>query len=78
MKFPNSIFQEESLKDRLQDTLKELNTSTTNEEGAEKVVLQSDQVLEQLKSTNGHATWNVLKNDRILWKVQSVYLIILS
>jgi hypothetical protein len=41
--------------------LKKLNIGTTNEKGVEKVVLQSDHVLEQLKSTNGHATWNVLK-----------------
>jgi hypothetical protein len=27
-----------------------------NEEGAKKVVLQSDHVLAQLKSTNGHVT----------------------
>jgi len=76
LKFPHFIFQEESLKDKLRDTLKELKTCTTNEKGAKMVVLQSDQVLEQLKSTNGHATWNVLKNDKLLWKVQPIRLII--
>jgi len=60
-KFPDSVFQEESLKERLQDTLKELKISIVNEEGAKRVVLQSDQILEQLKSTDGHATRNVLK-----------------
>jgi hypothetical protein len=33
----------------------------TNEDGAKNVVLQNDHVLAQLKSTNGHATGNVLK-----------------
>ncbi len=41
-KFLTSIFQKESLKNRLQDTLKELQANTTNEEGVERVVLQSD------------------------------------
>jgi len=42
LKFLTSIFQKESLKNRLQDTLKELQANTTNEEGVERVVLQSD------------------------------------
>jgi hypothetical protein len=33
MQFLNSSFQEESFKDRLRETLKELNTCTRNEEG---------------------------------------------
>jgi hypothetical protein len=66
LKFPNFVFQEESLKDKLQNTLKELKTSKANKEGVKKVVLQSDQVLAQLKSTNGHATQNVLKRWQIL------------
>jgi hypothetical protein len=32
-----------------------------NEENTKKVVLQNDQVLAQLKSIDGHATYNVLK-----------------
>jgi hypothetical protein len=42
LKFLTSIFQKESLKNRLQNTLKELKANTTNEEGVERVVLQSD------------------------------------
>jgi hypothetical protein len=38
------------LKHHLQDALKELKTNTSNEE--EKVELQSDQVLAQIKTTN--------------------------
>jgi hypothetical protein len=40
------------LKHHLQDALKELKTNTSNEEGFEKVVLQSDQVLAQIKTMN--------------------------
>ncbi len=39
LNFPNSIFQKETLKNRLWNTLKELKTSIANEEGVERVVL---------------------------------------
>ncbi len=43
------------------ETLKELKINTSNEEGFEKVVLKNDQVLTQLKVTDGHATQIVFK-----------------
>jgi hypothetical protein len=33
---------------------------TSNEEGNEKVVLQNDEILTQLKATNGHITCNII------------------
>jgi hypothetical protein len=36
-----------------------LKTSTTNEEGAQKVVFQNDPTLVELKTIDDHATWNV-------------------
>jgi hypothetical protein len=44
--------------------LKILKTSTTNGKCAKKVMPQSDQVLTQLKTIDGHATWNVLKKQQ--------------
>jgi hypothetical protein len=38
LKFLTSIFQKESLKNKLEDTLKELKANTTNEKGVERVV----------------------------------------
>jgi hypothetical protein len=38
----NLMFQEDTLKDHLQDALKEFKTNISNEEEFEKVVLQSD------------------------------------
>ena len=40
-----SQFVEDTLKDRLRETLNELKTGTLNEEGSEKVVLQPNDVL---------------------------------
>jgi hypothetical protein len=40
----------------LQKNLKFLKTSTSNGEGAKKAMLQSDQVLTQLKIIDDHAT----------------------
>jgi hypothetical protein len=51
--FTNFAFQGDSFKCILQHTLKELKTSTTNEEGAKRDVLYNDQILPQLK--DGHA-----------------------
>lgn len=42
---PGSKFQEDTLKDKLRETLKELKTGTSNEEGSEKAVLQPQDVL---------------------------------
>ena len=61
---PGSKFAEDTLKDRLQETFKELKTRTSNEEGSEKAVLQADDVLTRLNGTNSHATCNILK----LWQ----------
>jgi len=41
---------------KLHKTLKIFKTSTTNGKGAKKAMLQSDQVLTQLKTIDGHAT----------------------
>jgi hypothetical protein len=48
----------------LHKTLKFFKTSTTNEKGAKKPMLQSDQVLTQLKTTDGHAISNALKRQQ--------------
>ena len=42
---PRSKFAEDMLKYRLQETLKELKTRISNEEGSEKAILQADDVL---------------------------------
>jgi len=44
--------------------LKELKIRTFNEDGNEKVVLQNEEVLTQLKAMNGHATRNMLKRQQ--------------
>jgi hypothetical protein len=59
--YPNCKFQKDTLKDSLQNTLKVLKIRTFNEEGCEKVMLQSDEILAQLKATNGHAIQNIFK-----------------
>ena len=58
---PGSKFVEDTLKDRLHGTFKELKTGTSNEEGSEKAVLQADDVLTHLRGTDSHATCNILK-----------------
>jgi hypothetical protein len=45
----------------LQDTLNKLKINMTNEEGANGLVLQNNDVLRLLKITKGHVTWNVFK-----------------
>ena len=52
---PESKFAKDTLKDKLHETLKELKTGTSNEEGSEKAVLQPDDVLTRLRSTDSHA-----------------------
>ncbi len=51
---------------KLQNALKELKTKTSNEKGFQIIILQSDQVLAQLKATDGHATQNVFKRRKTL------------
>jgi hypothetical protein len=52
----NSSFQKESFKDRLWETLEELNTCTRNEEGVKGLCYEMIKFLAQLKTTIGHAT----------------------
>jgi hypothetical protein len=48
----------------LQETLKELKTRTSNEDDFNKIALHCDDVLEKLKTTDGHTSRNVLKKQR--------------
>jgi hypothetical protein len=59
--YPKSPFHEDTLKDLLRDALKDFKTGNCNEKGTEKVVLQFDGVLTQLKALDDHSTRNVLK-----------------
>lgn len=58
--FPHNILQEDTLKDRLRDALKEIQTGNSNDASG-KTCLQSDVVLEQLRQTYDHASMNTLK-----------------
>jgi len=49
------------LKDKAIGMLEGLKIGTSNEQGTKRVALQFDHVLTQLKTTNGHASRNVLK-----------------
>ena len=60
--YPNSAFKENNLKERVRETLNELNTGTSNEQGTGRAALQSNEVLKKLKLTNGHASRNVLQH----------------
>jgi len=46
--------------------LKELKTNTSNELGTKRATLQSNHALAQLKTTNGHASMNVLKRCQLM------------
>jgi hypothetical protein len=59
--YPNLVFHEDTLKDYLRNALKELKMGTSNEGGNERVILQSDEVLIQLKARIEHDTQNILK-----------------
>ena len=59
--YTDSPFVEKTLKDRLRDTLKKIQTCTSNEDNSNKATFQCDEVLEQLKCTDGHTARNVLK-----------------
>lgn len=60
LQHPGSMFKADNLKERLRDSLKELKTGTSNEENAEKVVIQCNHVMARLRCTKGHAKRNVL------------------
>ena len=49
------------MKDQLRETSKEIKTNTSNDDNSNKTTLQCDEVLEQLKCTDGHAARNVFK-----------------
>jgi hypothetical protein len=51
--FPTSTFTEETLQDRLKETLKELKTGNSNQEGNEFAVTQDEEIMQQLKETTG-------------------------
>jgi hypothetical protein len=53
----NNSFQYDILKGQLWDDLKNLKTCTSNDERNERIVLHTKEVLTQLKTKNGHATW---------------------
>lgn len=59
--FPECEFQEDTLKERLRETLRELKIGMANEEGQDKVVLQNDDYLVALRANNSHAAKNILK-----------------
>jgi hypothetical protein len=57
----NSPFHGDTVKDQLQDALKDLKIANSNEKGIKKAILQSNKVLTRFKATNSHATKNVFK-----------------
>ncbi len=59
--YTNSPFSNDILKDQLQDALKELKTRIFNKERNKRAMLQSGEVLTQLKGMDGHAIWNVFQ-----------------
>ncbi len=60
-KYSNSLNVEETLKDELCDTLKELKTGNYNEKGLDNVTFQCDDMLGHLKVIDVHASKNVVK-----------------
>jgi hypothetical protein len=58
--YPYSSITKQTLKDWLHNTLKELKTINSDEEGLE-ITLQCDDMLEHFKTTNGHVLRNTLK-----------------
>ncbi len=59
--YPNSSIVEETLKDKLCDTFKELKIGNSNEEGLDNATFQCDDMLGHLKVADGDASKNVLK-----------------
>lgn len=68
--YPNSTIGEKTLKERLRETLSELDTGTSNEKRSNTAVPQSEEVLKRIKLTDGHASRNVLihRTNRIVGK----------
>jgi hypothetical protein len=62
--------KEDTLKDRVRETLSELDTGTSNEKRSSVATLQSVEVMKKLRLTDGHASRNVLshRNKLILGK----------
>ena len=58
---PNNILQEETLKELLRDSLKEVKTGESNPNGGWNACLQSNTILEHFKQTNGHGIKSVSK-----------------
>ena len=58
--YPDSTLAEKTLKERLRETLSELDTGTSNEKRSSVAVLQSEEMLKRIRLTNGHASRNVL------------------
>jgi uncharacterized protein YifE (UPF0438 family) len=59
--YPDSSFKESNLKERVRETLNELETGNSNPKRTSSVALQSADVLKKIRLTNGHASRNVLK-----------------
>ena len=60
-RFEDNLFQEETLKERLRDTLRELKTGTSNEEDSDRAAIQPEDVIDAIRATDGHAARNVLR-----------------
>jgi hypothetical protein len=73
MHHPYLVFAIETSKDYLCNTLKELKTIISNEEGSKRATLQHDEVLECLRATYEHATKNVLKRHQSLFDRSLVF-----
>jgi hypothetical protein len=56
---PASAFDQETLKERVRETLEQLQTDTSNNKG-EPATLQSSEFLKRIKDTDGHATRSVI------------------
>lgn len=60
-RFEDNTFQEETLKERLRETLRELKTGTSNEEDSDRAAIQPEDVIDAIRATDGHAARNVLR-----------------
>jgi hypothetical protein len=61
IQYPESQFKEDNLKEKVRQTLKELDTGTSNAKNSKKAARQSDETLKRLKLTDGHASRNMLR-----------------
>ena len=60
-RFEDNLFQEETLKERLRDMLRELKTGTSNEEDSDRPAIQPEDVIDAIRATDGRAAQNVLR-----------------